>query len=456
MSIFNRDETAWSALTKAMEAIVGDPGNPLIVQAPSIFRPLSVRGVEPKLARFRQLLLGEKIPSYLKENTNDYISSGKSVALGYYQYLQQLNSAMTDRFVPAVDRETLKKLMREYLDAASARKAFTKAANADWKKKKEADPSLTRREWDDGFGDIGYTPGLRILTDEVVYTYGQYKSKQAAYPALNRVRDALYIMDNVSSQQETLPKTEDDLNFPDSWDSFYKTILDISWDDFFAADAPQKIRITQSSSLSTSYEHRWSAGGSVSYGFFSVGGSASGGNIERHFREGTQDVSFAFQKMVPAAIVRGAWYDEGLIDPYTDWVSKEEYWGRNGTLNIIPLQVVVARGLEVAITTSSVAHDAFQSWYQQSASAGFSFGPWRVGGSGGSSTSTSKVENTSSGTTVSFKDISNQVYVLSLTSKKMDDFSTSGAYFRELALSDHDRLTAWAEDWDNAHGLGQR
>jgi hypothetical protein len=450
MSIFSMDETAWSALTKALEAIAGNPGSPLIVQAPTVFQPLSIQQVNPNLAMFRKLLVGDKIPAYGNKNPNNYISTGKSVALGYHQFLQQLNDAFTEKFVPIADREQIKALLKAYQKDLKAQNDFIKAANADWKRKKAANPRLTRIEWDRNYGDYGYTAQLQILQDDVATSYGEYKAKAAAYPALDRVRTALANMDNNPAQKLALPTTEDDLQYPEAWDPFYKTNMDVDWRDFFGHDASYDIQLSQNSATSSHYESSWSAGGGVSWGFFSVGGSASGGHIEDHFRSGTQDMTFSFKRLIPATIVRGSWYDEGILTPYVSWVDKNEYWGRSGTLNIIPIRVLIARGLSVKINTSLTAYDAFQDWYRRGGSGGFSFGPFAVGISGGSSTSSNSVSNTSSGTTVKFDDNSGQVYVLAVVSNKMDEYLANRTLFRAMGraeFSEFERASmAWQQE----------
>jgi hypothetical protein len=305
-------------------------------------------------------------------------------------------------------------------------------ATADWVKKKAADPNLSRTTWDRNYGDLGYTPELNELQSDVNTAYGHYWTLANPYPELARVLKVMNDNNNNPANRISLPETDDDLSDPDSWFSFLKTNMDVQ--DFFTRDAPQNIAIAQNSSISTDYESRWSAGGSVSYGFFSVGGSASGGSIERHLREGTQSLTFQFQRLVPMPILRGQWYDEGLMRlPYITYVDKSEYWSVTGQLPLVPSIALVGRGLKVSVATSSLAYDEFQSWHNSSGSAGFSFGPWSVGGGANSSTSSSSVTNTSTGTTISFTDNSNTPYVLAVLSLKMEDWLGNASLYRQLA-----------------------
>src|SRR5262249_15706231 len=150
----------------------------------------------------------------------------------------------------------------------------------------------------------------------------------APYPQVTRVAQALARTDYGSTTQIQLPSSEDDVQLgQDAWDYYFKTNIDIGmdWASFWSSDAPDVRTISQSSQTSTHYEHRWSAGGSVSYGFFTVGGSASGGTIENHLRAGSQNVRFSFKRLVLGTIVRGTWYDGGLVAsrPYFEYVPKD-------------------------------------------------------------------------------------------------------------------------------------
>lgn len=453
MPVFSQDEQAWSALTKAIEGAAGNPGSPLIVQAPTILRPLSIRGVNQKLAQFRKHLVGDNIPAYQDKNSTNYIATGKRVEDGYRQYVLELNNEIRHRLGSATDKDAIKAALQAYEAAQKAFTIFKRDAGVDWKNAKKANPSLTRGEWDDNYGDLGYTPKLRILEQDSFDAYGFYKSKLTPYPILARIAENLARIDSRVSR-EALPQTEDELQTPESWEEFLKTNIDVDWTDFFGHEAPSFIEVTQSSSSSTHYDHRWSAGGSFSYGFFSIGGSASGGTIEDHLRAGTQSVRLNFKKLSKHAILRGRWYDEGIIGPYVSMVDANTYWGRSGTLNLIPIEVILGRGLTIEVSTSQTAYDSFQNWHQNSGSTGFRFGPWAVGAGGNSSTSSNSVTNTSSGSTISFQDNSDQVYVIAVVSNKMDDYilAPQMELIRSLVQSDFEKFELEDREFMEQHG----
>lgn len=371
---------------------------------------------------FRKLLIGDKIPNYGNKNKNSYVASGASLQEAYGQYLQALNVALTSKYAAASDINEINGLRDGYNAAHKKLNTFEKAAAKDWAAKKRANPNLTRLQWDNDYGDIGYTSEHNELFDDVTAAYGAWQAKARPYPELTRVVNKIYDLNNNPANRIQLPSNEDELNDPpESWSSFLKTNLDLQ--DFFTHDARQGFTINETSSTSTSYQSRWEAGGSVSYGFFSVGGSAGGGSIENHLRAGAQALNFSFARMMPVPIVRGAWFDEGLIRlPYNGYVDKNDYWSPNGQMPLVPTMALLGRGLQVSIATDSRSYDEFQSWHHASGSAGFSFGPWSVGGGASSSTSSSSVTNTSTGTTISFTDNSNTPYVLAIVSLKMDEW----------------------------------
>jgi hypothetical protein len=446
MSIFTTDETAWSALTKAIETVVQPSGETLIVQAPTVFRPLIIQsGIDRNLAMFRKLLVGDKIPNYGTKNKNSYVATGASLQDAYVQYLQALNVFLTNKYASTLDVPEIMILRDRYNEAQKKLATFERAAAKDWAKKKRANQNLQRNDWDKDYGDFGYTPEHNELLDDVTTAYGYWQGKANPYPELTRVVRKIYDCNNNPKNRIGLPTTDDELGDPpDSWTQFLKTNLDLQ--DFLTHDARQGFTINQTSSTSTSYESRWEAGGSVSYGFFSIGGSAGGGNIERHLRAGAQSLTFSFARLMPVPIVRGAWYDEGLLRlPYNSYVDKTSYWSSTGQLPLVPVMALLGRGVEVSIATDSLSYDEFQSWFHASGSLGFGFGPWSIGVGGNYSTSSSSITNTSTGTTISFRDNSPTPYVIAVVSLKMDEWSKRSVA-RVIATEEMTKLMQEADE----------
>lgn len=444
MSVFKDDEKAWSVWTKSIEGAAGDPGEPLIVQSPTVIRALGIRpNVNRKLAWFRRLVVGDSVPPYGNKNILSYVgASGHSVGESYRQYVQQLNAEVIKRFVNPAEQAQIDRARRAYEAAQRALTTFVRDANKHWKKSRQENPNLTRAEWDRDYGGMGFTPQKNLLVRDSQAAYGRYQQLSNPYPQVARVAQSLARLEYGSSSQIALPQSEDDIELgEEAWDPFFKTNIDpgLNWDDFFSGNSPQNLEINQASSASSFYDHRWSVGGSVSYGFFSIGGGASGGHVEQHLRQSSQSVRFTFERLVQATVVRGAWFDGGLVNslPYHGYVSFDDYWGPKGTLSLIPVSVLVGRGVTVEIATNQTAYDAFQSWYHTHGGASFSFGPWRVGGGGSSSTSWGSTTNTSSGSTIRIADTSGQACIVAVISQKMDDLVASARPFIEPAIDLH-------------------
>jgi hypothetical protein len=446
MSIFERDDTAWSAWTKTIEQFAGDPGSPTIVQAPSILRPIDVRpGVHPKLAWYRKYLVGDTIPVYAQLNSNAYIGPGKSMSLGYQQYLYELNREVIKRFVNPSDAQSIDRAAKRYEAAQQALASFRRDANEDWRRKKQADPTLTREAWDENYGPMGYTAHLAGLQKQVTQRYGEYIVLATPYPQVMRVANALARMDVSVGSQIRLPTSQDDLTLgEEGWEACYKTNLEPGedWDVFFGKDSPDVRQIDRNSVQSSYYNHRWSGGGSVSYGFFSVSGGASGGTVENHLRTDTQSVKFGFKRLVLATVTRGTWFDGGLVysRPYLDYVDKSAYWDATGTLNLIPVAVILGRGPTIEISTSKTAVDSYKNWRHVSGGGGFGIGSFRIGARGSSSTEWGSTSDTSTDTKIQLEDKSGQAYVIGVVSQKMDELAASPEPAIKAALADYERL----------------
>lgn len=447
MSIFQREETAWSAWTKAIEEFTGDPGSPLIVQSPTIMRPLSVqKEVNPKLAWYRKYLVADTIPFYGNRNPNAYVSGAANlVSLGYSQYLNELNREVIDRFVNQADAQNIRQAMKRYSAAQAAMTSFRRDANADWKRRKLADPGLSREAWEEAYGAMGYRPQLNLLEGEVRRTYGEYKRLSSPYPQVTRVAQALARMDTGAGTQIALPTSEDDLTLgQEGWDTFYKTNLDLGedWTRFFEKDVIDTREINQHSVQSSYYNHSWSGGGSISYGFFSVSGGASGGTLETHLATGTQSVRFAFKRLALGTVVRGSWFDAGLINslPYYGYVDPSAYWGPSGTLNLVPISLIIGRSPTIEIATSSTAVDTYKNWRKSGGSLGFGIGSFRIGGGGSSSTEWGSTSDTSSGSMIRIEDTSNQAYVVGVILAKMDEVTSTHAAMMSEADADYSQF----------------
>lgn len=416
MSIFNDGDTAWSMLTRAFELRAGDPGAPLIVQSNSILMPLECLTKWPKLNTYRKLRVGDVKPVYQRVNTNQYVSSDARVSDGYDTYVNALNVALRAKY-PQLDQKEADKRLKQVVRATDDLGKFLKGARLDWKAAQAADPTLTYVEWDK---EYGFSVKKKLKDDTLTQAYGSYQALVAQYPDLYEAAQGLRsLLDPTTKVALPMDQSEVD-DDPGSWSTFYKTYLVGDFDEFMKNTVEDTLLINEQSSRSSSYDSRWSASGSFGYGFFGVDVTAGGGTSERHLREDSKSVSVKFKNLQAFPVNRGTWYKGNLVS-HGAVVDPDMFWRKNGELNLIPLQVIIGRGLTVEIETSKRAYDSFATWYSQTTNAGFSFGPWRIGGSVSTSSSRSEVSNQSSGTTIRIEDTSNKPFIISVISYKMDE-----------------------------------
>lgn len=440
--IFQDDQKAWSAWTRTIEAKAGDPGAPYIVQANTILRPLqlSESANSQSLNTFRKLRLADAMPSYQKANQNTYISTGATVSNGYIDYLIALNQVLRSRY-PNIDQREVERRLKKFNDKSKNYSEFLKDARRDWQRAKQADPSLSRQEWEEEYGYRDKNDYLFRARDEA---YGEYLEAAAPYPDLDRVARALGLT-REARQFIKLPMDESELSDQGLWNEFLKTYIDADFNEFRNTETNDSISIEETSSSSTHYESRWSGSASFSYGFFSFGSSASGGTTENHLREDATRVTFKFKNLNKFPVTRGPWFSENLIRLHCRDVRTSDYWGPAGALNLIPQELIFGRGLSVEIETSQRSFDEFRNWYSVSASAGYGFGPFRIGGRGAYSQSVANVQNQSNGTTIRIEDRSNSIYIIGVVSLKVSDLIQ--LYYEDLARTASRQAEEVDENW---------
>ena len=226
-------------------------------------------------------------------------------------------------------------------------------------------------------------------------------------------------------------EAEDGANDPDAkdgWAEFRKSVISVDVNDFMRNDAPDSVRIVEASSVSTTYESRWSA--SVNGGglFWNFGASASGGTLDRQLREDASALTIGFKKLNAFQLVRHGWYDESLIRTYCREVKRDEFWGERGMLNLIPQDVILGRGVFIEIETAARSYSEFQNWFNVEGSGGFRIGSFSIGGGGSHSQHFSDIRNASSGTTIRIEDKSDQIYVIGSVSVRVSDLVDSPGF----------------------------
>ncbi len=447
MPIFAEDSRAWSLWTRSVELFAGDPKPPVIVQANSIMRPLYCATGTTQLNTFRKLLVGDSLPAYCPLNMGVYTGTSTRVSDGYDQYLQQLNGLLRRKY-PDADEKVIERLLKRFRKAQERLQEFLEESRRRWKRAKEQDPSLSRQDWE---VTTGYPYERQVREEAAADAWGEYRAEINAYPDLARVAKALRALYDPRARIP-LPMAESEVGDPHVWSDFLKTYLDGDIAAFLSTDNNSVLHIDQSTSTSTHFETRWSGSASVGYGFWGFGGGASGGTVDHHIRQESLAVRVSFRNLVKLPVVRGPWFDHGLVQAYHRLVDTAEYWGPSGVLSLVPQEVILGRGVSIDIDTRQTSYDYFRNWYQASASGGFSLGPFRFGASGASASDFQSIRNSSQGTTIRIEDTSNTIYVVGVVSLKINELS-SLSLFRNYAAEDAREFALLDETWRLSTGL---
>lgn len=212
---------------------------------------------------------------------------------------------------------------------------------------------------------------------------------------------------------------------PNTWESYYRTFVEGDIERFKAETVTQTFRVREGESHTTNFESRWGAGASVSYGWFSFGGSASGTNIQRDSEEQTTEINITFKNLGIFRITRGAWYKAGLVQEYLEEI-ESSFWGPSGRLNLVPQSLVLAHGVKLSIKTSDVVRNYVYQNREIAARGGFRIGPFGFGGSGGSSTTSENTHVRDTGTELEIEDTSGRAMVVAVISLRPSDFLPGG------------------------------
>lgn len=231
MTLFNTDEVAWSKWTQQFEARFGSGAiSPNIIQANTVFRPLSCRTQWPSLNQFRRLLVADSIPSYSKANTGSFVATGSRVSDQYEQYLLQLNVNLR-KHAAGLDQALADKKLKAYTRALDALRDFEDQARRAWERSVRTNPNKTRVQWE---ADYQYRDRKAPFVDVANNSYGDYLAIVAAYPPLFAVTKALRVfndpksfiklpMDEGEAQEGAATQDADQI-----WAEFHKSMIDFS------------------------------------------------------------------------------------------------------------------------------------------------------------------------------------------------------------------------------------
>lgn len=424
-NIFKNDgRDAWAALHNGI--LAGLKGEKELTGV--VVQPLQVaeRADWDTSNKFLNLYREQRIANQMPTWNAIYIpNTGINVPDEYQAFLDQLNSkVITDAGVADP-----KKLERMDLERKAAQDKLQKNeyfVNQQWDRyvaNNRGKPPLSRSQWET---DFGYSATRFSYQAEVSAAVAAYmREVNTAGGDLLEVGRALSALSD-PRQRLPLPQDDDDAQLPpDSWQYWYRGGLTDDITSFLNTRNIWDIELNEQSIRTTKFEDRWSGGANVSFfGVFGVSGSTSNETIRSHGEEDTSSIKIHFENIQNFPIQRGQWFKAGLISRFRDRMPAG-FWGQGGRLNLIPTSVTLVRGVKIDVKTSSVVTDYYFNKRTTGGSAGFSFGPWRVGGGGNRTTieENYEMQRTASGFTL--EDLSGRAQVIAVTSIRNYDLLTA-------------------------------
>jgi hypothetical protein len=170
----------------------------------------------------------------------------------------------------------------------------------------------------------------------------------------------------------------------------------------------------------TSYSGHWhiEGGGSTDFfddffGFFGEGETTYDKTVESdsHFKS-----TLEVQALSTFAVVRNGWFDGALLTQFPNgpWAGRtaDQYFGSQGSLKLVPAQLLVAYGVSLALTLSSETMTSVKT--QTEAAGGILIGPFFFGAE---AVSTSEVTTNADGSqTINVNSTDNNPYVIGVLS----------------------------------------
>jgi len=172
---------------------------------------------------------------------------------------------------------------------------------------------------------------------------------------------------------------------------------------FLKLPGTRTLAINKSSTSAEQHDRSWSAGGSVRFGFFSLGGSGSGSSSYRQDIKKSAGLSIGFENIAEYLVDREMWFDPSIFDT-PDLASVLSKIPGVERLQYISVSLIVARGLTLQLTFDNSV--STESWSKRafSASGGVSVFGFSFGGSGGGSSYDYNLDVSADGKSVTFKD----------------------------------------------------
>ncbi|NWG72389.1 MAG: hypothetical protein HXY23_12395 [Parvularculaceae bacterium] len=377
MPNFGEALEAWSLYAAALERKLGTDVGASVVLPFQTWMSLDWHQADALVAAYSKQTFVDIMPQ-LNPDPARYVESSARVSVGFESFVRGLNGQVLNA-VPAADRRKLMALYAEWQKKQQELGAFEDKVLEAWKTYVHgADPTQreTRADWERRYRYDSEREMLRRRVDEIA---GAYLAEASANPDLIRLANASAAL---SAEQSRLPLPAEPWQVPyrDTWESRLRcgVLGDIS--SFVAQTGEHRVYASVSTGTSRVFEKRWSARAKGRYGFFRASANASGGQFEQNIARSIESVDFSFANVSTFTVVRGLWYDGSLIRDYGAKVDFEQFWGERGTLNAIPVSVILAHSPSVVVKLDKYQRDEYKKWRQVSGGAGFGWGPWSIGG----------------------------------------------------------------------------
>jgi len=353
-------------------------------------------------------------------------NAGKRVSDGYRYFLKAAYLATVDAN-GTISEQRKNALKRETEEVEYTRALYNKIqvdasdAYASYAATTPAPHRLTKAQFlkDQGYDDLIKTRKANLDT-----ALARLKTLNEGIvdPDLDLLTNAEIRYDN-PNQKVLLPPVKEVLNDRDRWQSYYSSWIDKDLFSFLKESRIQTENIQESSDKSDSFEQQWKASVSVSFlGLFRAGGaSAEQVRREQHVQQNATRIDIVFDNIDTFPIVRGEWFNQGVIDRFAPRLAAENWtamWGPNGLLELIPKSLLVAHGMSFTVYADQQSIDYLYEHFQGGADAGISIGWWRIGGGGNYSSTKEQTSVQKFADHITFTDLSGRAQVLGVLAKQ--------------------------------------
>ena len=379
---FSSAKRAWKIYLTAIEGFFGDPGANLTIQ------PLSVAKQAdwdyPNASRFntfKQWLIVNQILPWAGFGTEMGKSFENQWELFLYKCLSSIKP-IEDRITPE-DVAKINEYDKKRDDAFREQKIRKGRLEKAWEEYVRITPAGApdRKSKSEFFRDDPDFSRVQELDLEIKSNNAQVKKIKLKYADLSyiEINKAIDFW-NSTDGKFRLPERIEDESVEENYSSYSKQFIDGDIFRFKTETNTRSYTFEEASVESSSSESNWGGSLGVDFGFWGFSAGASGNTLERMSQSDITKLEMSFSNVQEFPVRRGRWFDIALIEKYGE--SLIEFWGASGSMNVLPVSVILVRGSQIKITASESFVHEFQK--HVNGSGGVRIGPFKIGGGGGS------------------------------------------------------------------------